>query len=205
MNIGLKKTKITLIFYIIIFLLYNFGITNCTKNESEINLPTSIPFKHFINGVPFIKQKPYYCAPASAEMVLKYYGITKFTQDIIASCDSLNKKGTHWKMLFEYLIFHGKNNGFETKKKDGNLTLLKKYIASNYPIIVRQWTNLSKKNRHYRVVVGYDDEKNEIICNDPLYGQNYNIQYDIFRELWEINHKKSRWSSHNLMIIIIKN
>lgn len=86
------KSAITLL----IVSVFCVSITNCTHYQLQIDFPSKTPSSHLIKDVPFIKQKPYYCGPACAEMVLSYHGIVKFNQDAIAKCDSFNPRGAHW-------------------------------------------------------------------------------------------------------------
>jgi len=45
---------------------------------------------------------------------------------------------------------------------------LKIWVCHDHPVIVRQWYDLLKEFGHYRVVVGYDEEKVYVI--DPYHG-----------------------------------
>ena len=156
-----------------------------------------------IKYVPYISQKPYYCAPASAEMVLKYYGINNLNQDDIAESDASNLKGTHSIKMTNFLNVQGDSLGFTCKRIEGDFKKLKKYLEKDMPIIVRQWSSLKKTSRHYRVVIGYDDIRKQVICHDPgRNGKNLRIPYKTFKKLWIVRDKNPYWSSKNLMIII---
>lgn len=187
---------------VIIYLFVSFFSIGCSSNQFTLNLVTDVPSSFIIKNVNYIKQKPFYCGPASAEMVLKYHGINNLNQDDIASCDANNKTGTHWDKLIRYLNRQGNKNGYGAFKIEGDLNILKKYIASGYPVIVRQWLNSKKIIRHYKVVVGYDDNKQEIICNDPLTYPNMTIPYTIFMEYWNVQVPNLARSTKNLMIVI---
>jgi tetratricopeptide (TPR) repeat protein len=41
---------------------------------------------------------------------------------------------------------------------------------------------------HFRIVIGYDDEKKEITCHDPALGNNYIISYKEFSGAWDFYH-----------------
>ena len=177
-------------------------ISGCSTQQIPIDLNINVPISHIIEKVPFVKQKPYYCAPASAEMVLRYHGITKIDQDDIAKCDSANPKGTHWEKLVVFLNWNGRKDGIVAKAMYGDINLLKKYIASGYPLLVRQWKNLSKSSKHYRVIIGYDGQEQEFIYHDPNKRANMKMDYKTFNDLWDIQTESMHWSSKNLMIAI---
>ena len=170
--------------------------------------PDSIPHKlssnHLINDVPFVRQKPYLCGPASAEMILKHLGISDIDQKQIASCDSDNLRGTHWLKLVAYLNKNGMERGFYARLVVGNPEHLKRLLTAGTPIMVRQWKNSNKKSRHYRVVVGFDDRKQVFIYHDPIIKPNMEMDYSVFSNLGQIKTTAPKWSSHNLMIIIEK-
>ena len=169
-----------------------------------LKLVSDRPSNYLIKEVPFIKQNPYCCGPAAAEMVLNYYGITNFDQKTIASCDVSNPTGTNWKKLFRYLNHNGKKNGFGVIKINGNKNIIKKHIASGYPIIVRQWLNNNKDERHYRVVTGYDDAKQIFIYNDSSERPNMTLSYKTFLNYWNVQLDDPIYSTKNMMLVIVK-
>ena len=187
-------------FSIFIFL---FFIVGCAS-KIIIDLKAQTPKTKIIDIVPFVLQKPNLCGPASAEMVLKYHGVTTFDQVKISSCDSENAKGTHWLKLVSYLNWYGEKDGIVANTDYGDIDLLKKYIVAGYPVVVRQWYNSKKKSRHYRVVVGYNDGTEKIIYHDPKQRANMEMDYKLFTDLWNIQLDSRNWSSKNLMIIIGK-
>lgn len=59
-------------------------MAGCSTRQIPVDHTINVPLSHIVEKEPFVKQKPYYCGPASAQMVLRYHGITKFDQDDIA-------------------------------------------------------------------------------------------------------------------------
>ncbi len=188
-----------LIFMCLILLLSACIAKNIAFDE-KIEAPPSV----LISNVPFIKQKPYYCAAAAAEMVLRYHGIEHFNQDDIAACDAENKTGTHWRKLVNYINIEGKKYDTAADIILGDLELLKKYLASGHPVLVRQWQDKKKRYKHYRVVIGYHDAAKLVYFHDPQIRSSMSMEYEEFTRLWDIRDSSEKWTSKNLMIIIGK-
>ena len=104
------------------------------------------------------------------EMVLKYSGIFDLDQDFLALADPDNPTGTHFRKLVDYFNRHAINNGFHAQAIYGDISLLKRYLAADTPVIVRQWDDIDKTYRHYRVATGYDDRRRRIYYHDPQSG-----------------------------------
>lgn len=196
--------KSTLAIIVLCVLIPFILMSGCSTQHIPVDRSANVPLSHIIEKVPFVKQKPYYCGPASAEMVLRYHGITKFDQDDIAQCDRENRKGTHWKKLVDFLNWNGRKDGIVAKAMYGDINLLKKYIASGHPLLVRQWKNVNKKSKHYRVVIGYDEQNQKVIYHDPNRRAHMKMNYKKFNDLWDIQTERTHWSSRNLMIVISK-
>jgi len=169
-------------------------------SQHKVTLPADAPSSYLIKDVPFVKQKENYCAAASSEMVLKYHGYHELNQDDIIRADMQSSKGTRYQDLVWYLERFAKKNGFEVIQTFGNLEELKFYILQNCPVIVRQWARLNSQNLHYRVAIGYDDEKKKVICNDPAIGPGFRIDYEEFMKLWDC--RMTTNPTQNLMIIV---
>ena len=119
-----------------------------------------------------------WCLPASGAMTFKYFGIN-ISQSQIAS-----------KVIDEYgmssvyrFISYAKGMGFEAKYQNKTLEEIKALLNSETPLIAVQNYSLTILKSHARVVIGYDDEKQEIITNDPTIGKDYRISYADFLSL----------------------
>ncbi|GAF97301.1 unnamed protein product, partial [marine sediment metagenome] len=89
----------------------------------------------------------------------------------------------------DHIIGYSKRSiGYAAFKNElQNTTCLKELIDDGYPILIITWSSLAKEYRHFRVVVGYTIESNEItnfIINDPWIGPGYHMEHDYFVELW---------------------
>ena len=127
--------------------------------------------------VPYKRQGPYECGPASLYMVLKYWGVNVDYRDIVDSI--LEGKSTPLSNMVEYA---GKL-GFYATTAHVTVDDLKYYIDEGWPVIVLQWASLSYKNGHYRVVIGYNN--NGFIVHDPSDGPSITLSYDYFIKLWK--------------------
>ena len=128
------------------------------------------------------------CGPASLSMALSYFGI-KASQKVIG--DGLrpyqNPQGDNddKSVTLNEMREKAKEYGLiPFHRPNGNINLIKYFIAYDIPIIAFTWTKPDEDIGHYRVVKGYDDNSNELIQDDSLQGKNLKFKYDDFNVLW---------------------
>ena len=145
------------------------------------------PNKYFINTVPFTRQLPNFCGPASLVSLLAYYDIP-LTQKVIASCayDS-GKSGTNGADLLLYC----REKGLSAYSFNSTLPELKKLIAKGYPVIVLQEWSKNNKTGHFRVAVGYNDSERTITLRDSMTPKLVKLSYTGFDNLWQ---RRGRWA-----------
>lgn len=135
---------------------------------------------YYIPNVPHkFQNENNWCGPASLAMVLSYWGnyvSQENIADLVINPDNLTK--------CENLAKYARSLGFNAFYDSIIIEELKENISLGYPIIVLQRFSLDYPEGHFRVVIGYNDET--IITHDPLLGENYNLSYDDFVELWKI-------------------
>lgn len=148
-------------------------------------------------SVPYIKQEPNYCGPASAAMILNYMG-SNVTQDQIGSglVDSTGTNPTELKDRVESF-------GYYLSVVSCGFNNLLSLLDDGRPVIVRILNN-TKDNGHYIVVKGYDMNKMLVYVNDPQNQSRGSINFSDFRALWDINSLGQEQNSYNLMLIISK-
>lgn len=157
-------------------------IGNSSEKICELVIDESSEYaeEFYISGVPYKYQNENnWCGPASLAMVLSYWGEYVSQENIADSVinpDNLTK--------CENLAKYAKSLGFNAFYDSITIEELKENISMGYPIIVLQRFSLDYSWGHFRVVIGYDVET--IINHDPLQGENYNLSYDDFVELWKI-------------------
>jgi len=68
----------------------------------------------------------------------------------------------------------------------GDLHLLKRLVAADFPVIVETWyvREANDQMGHYRLIIGYDDAAQEFVTHDSLHGPDLPIGYQELDELW---------------------
>lgn len=154
-----------------------------TALTSQAMALTPLPARKLIKDVSYIKQKGAYCAPASAAMLLKYYGADA-TQDKLANLASeqtLAHKGTPLdklceairKMGYEASLMYLNDPKIRSSLPASQEHFLKKTmpiiqnrIAMDKPVLY----TLAKPNwpnTHLVIIIGYDSKKQLIYFLDP--------------------------------------
>jgi len=128
--------------------------------------------------VPYEKYAGYnWCLPASGAMTFKYFD-KNISQAEIASKVITNGESS----IYKFISF-AKNLGFDTKYKCKTIEEIKALLDEDTPLIAVQNYSLTILKSHARVIIGYDDEKQEMITHDPTAGEDYKISYSDFLAL----------------------
>ncbi len=149
---------------------------------------------YLIRTVPFEKWlKRNYCGPACLAMVLNYWDETRsFNQQEITDkiYDSENQVTYN-----SELVLYPRTQGFESCSCQGNLQTLKDVVGKGIPVIVLTKTIKQIAKGHYRVVIGFDDDKGQIIFHDPYFGGRHAMKTKNFMKVWELGkgRNQSRW------------
>jgi hypothetical protein len=146
---------------------------------------TPVEESYYISGVPYVEQATLtWCLPASGAMVFDYYGVNVTQQQVADKVIKENGTGSP-KKLREY----AKELGFKAEFRNLTLKWVKKVLQQDVLIILVQDFSLINPNDHARVVIGYDDKKQELITHDPspVNGKNYTISYSEAIALNNIN------------------
>jgi len=144
--------------------------------EEEINKVEEIDYVYL--DVPYEKYAgTNWCLPASGAMTFKYFGMN-ISQSQIASKVITNGTSS----VFRFISF-AKSLGFDTKYQAKTIEEIKVLLAEDTPVIAVQNYSLTILKSHARVIIGFDDEKQEVITNDPTAGKDYKISYADFLAL----------------------
>ena len=128
--------------------------------------------------VPYEKYAGYnWCLPASGAMTFKYFGMD-ISQSQIASKVITNGTSSVFKF-----ISYAKSLGFDTKYQSKTIEEIKVLLKEDIPVIAVQNYSLTLSYSHARVIIGFDDEKEEVTTNDPTAGKDYIISYADFLAL----------------------
>ncbi|MGB6370797.1 MAG: C39 family peptidase [Atribacterota bacterium] len=175
------KATITLFLMLIVSLL----LTSCNGVvtpelqlglDEDINKVEEIGYVYL--DVPYEKYAGYnWCLPACGAMTFKYFG-ENISQNLIASKVITNGTSS----VFRF-ISYAKSLGFEVKYQSKTIEEIKVLLEEDIPVIAVQNYSLTILKSHARVIIGFDDEKQEVITNDPTAGRDYKISYSDFSEL----------------------
>jgi len=144
--------------------------------EEEINKVEEIDYVYL--DVPYEKYAgANWCLPASGAMTFKYFGMN-ISQSQIASKVITNGSSS----VFRFISF-AKNLGFDTKYQSKTIEEIKVLLEEDIPVIAVQNYSLNLPYSHARVIIGFDDEKEEVITNDPTAGKDHIISYADFLAL----------------------
>ncbi|GAF80979.1 unnamed protein product, partial [marine sediment metagenome] len=84
--------------------------------------------------------------------------------------------------VFRFISF-ARSLGFEVAYQPKTIEEIKDLLEEDTPVIAVQNYSLSQPFSHARVIIGFDDEKEEVITNDPTAGKDYIISYSNFLAL----------------------
>ncbi len=176
--------KITIALFLM--LIVSLFLTSCsgvvTPPELQLDLDEDINKVEEIGyvylDVPYEKYAgANWCLPASGAMTFEYFG-ENISQAEIASKVITNGTSS----VFKFISF-AKNLGFDTKYQSKTIEEIKVLLDEDIPLIAVQNYSLSILKSHTRVIIGYDDEKQEMITHDPTAGEDYKISYSDFLAL----------------------
>jgi len=149
---------------------------------------------YLIQTVPFEKWLGRnYCGPACLVMVLNYWDETRpFSQKEIA--DDIYDSGNQATYNSD-LVLYPRSKGFQSYSFQGNLQTLKDVVGNDIPVIVLTKTIKQVAKGHYRLVIGFDDDKDQVIFHDPFFGGRHAMKSRNFMKVWELGKKRNqfRW------------
>jgi tetratricopeptide (TPR) repeat protein len=130
-------------------------------------------------------QKLNNCGPASLAMAASFFGvgITQFGAADAVKGNPEDKNVSPQEMV-DYL--HSLGLG-AVHRVNGHEALMKRLLANGLPVIVHQWLVRPQDGvlvGHYRVLRGYNTERDLFIANDPYTGPKFSISSAQFEEWW---------------------
>jgi len=178
---AMGKATVTLFLMLIVSLF----LTSCSgvvtpelqlEPDEEINKVEEIDYVYL--DVPYEKYAgTNWCLPTSGAMTFKYFGMN-ISQSRIASKVITDGSSS----VFRFISF-AKSLGFDSKYQSITIEEIKVLLEEDIPVIAVQNYSLSLPYSHARVIIGFDDEKQEVITNDPTAGKDYIISYSDFLAL----------------------
>ena len=179
---AMGKATVTL-FLMLIVTLFLTSCNGVVTPELQLDLDEALNKVEEIDyvylDVPYEKYAgPNWCLPASGAMTFNYFGMN-ISQSQIAS-KVIDGYGTSSVYKF---ISYAKGMGLEAKYQFNTIEEIKVLLKEDIPVIAIQNYSLAILKSHARVIIGYDDETQEIITNDPTAGKDYRISYSDFLSL----------------------
>jgi hypothetical protein len=160
-----------------------------------------------LKGIPHIQQKPDFCGEACAAMFLQKLGY-RADQDFVfdkSGLDPLSGRGCYTKELYTAL----KQIGFQTgptwyRMKVGSTGELEKQFATMHAdlragipsIICMHYDAQPKTTEHFRLIVGYDGVKDEVIYHEPAVknGGHKRMSRARLLSLWPLKYGRDLWT-----------
>ena len=164
--------------------------------------------KLYIAEVPHIRQKPDFCGEACVAMWMKKLG-SSVTQDDVFNCSGLDPalgRGCYAPDLHRAIVKLGmdagktseiwnrisvKNTGKELEALFENIRAdLSRGIPS---IVCSRYEDKPESPEHFRLVLGYDPDKKEIIYHEPASdkGAYLRMKLEYFKRTWPLKYNKT--------------
>lgn len=173
------------------FLLFGSCLYPAQVFKYKTNSPTH---GYLIRGVPYEKWlKRNYCGPACLAMIFNYWdGTSTVSQQRIT--DDIYDRQNQATYNSE-LVWYPRRHGYDSYSFQGSLQILKDVLSQGIPVIVLTKTIRQIRKGHYRVVIGYDEDKGQIIFHDPYFGARQAMKTKLFMKVWELGRgrNQSRW------------
>lgn len=197
------KRKIHSILFTTLFM---FSLSTYILAENNVQ---QTPYEDvLIENVPHIIQKPDFCGEACAEMYLRKLG-KDIDQDYIfcqSGLDPLKGRGCFTAELAKSLKEIGFDIGQVWYKISANeaseqiekhFNIIYSDLANGIPSIVcMHYDDGPRTAEHFRLLLGYDSERDEVIYHEPAEakGAYKQIKREKFFELWPLKYSQKQWT-----------
>jgi len=161
-----------------------------------------------IEGVPHVEQKPDFCGEAAAEMALRHFG-KPYDQDQVFALSGMSPErgmGATTRELQTALTHAGFEVGpvWHTVAANNAAAGLEQLfgelhadLAAGVPSIVcMHYSDRPNTTEHFRLVLGYDAAKGEVIYHEPAEqgGAYRRMDRAAFLKLWPLKYTQDRWT-----------
>ena len=168
----------------LLFLVLCVMLAGCSLVPSSyLSQSPGRPTRAMVEDVPFFPQKEQQCGPAALAMALKWSGVAVKPSDLTSEVFTPGLKGSLQNSLIGAARRHGR-----VAYPIAGIEALMAEIAAGQPVIVLvnlgffwypQW--------HYAVVIGYDQEKEEVILHSGLTAGEV-LSFWTFNNIWKRSH-----------------
>lgn len=152
-------------------------------------LVLSVPTQYMLKGGRQVFQTYNNCGPASLSMALSYYGIDVSQQTLGQSLrpwqnayGDNDDKSVTLQELAEKSQEYGLVAYF---RPAGNIAVIEQLVALDLPVLTRTWLHAGEDIGHFRVIVGYDQQKQQLWQDDSFQGDDRVYSYADFLNLWQ--------------------
>jgi tetratricopeptide (TPR) repeat protein len=135
------------------------------------------------------------CGPATLAMMLRLYGWEGDQYDIAKIVKPIDRDRNVNPEELRYYVLNEAGWLKAEYRVAGNLDLLKRLLAANYPVILEEASTLDPQDAngpnddlwdaHYLLITGYDDTAGVVTAQDPLRGADNKIPYDTLMADWK--------------------
>lgn len=166
-------------------------ISTITPTSTSIPLPSQVVIK----SPPYEKQTANNCGPATLSMAMHLYGWEGNQTDISNVVKPISgDRNVNPEELRYYVRTQAGWLNLEYRV-GGTISLLKKLLAANYPVIVETVTSLNPQDAlsaaddlwaaHYLLITAYDDATQEFTVQDSYRGADLKISYEQLEKDWK--------------------
>lgn len=151
---------------------------------------TTIPQAKTIGGLAHVGQTFNNCSSVGLMITLSHWDI-KDTQEKIAEAtrpwnNPTGNNDDKSVTLYELADYAKAKYGLHTYvRPNGDIELLKKFVANDIPVLTRALMYPQDDIVHYRVIRGYDEAKKIVIESDGIEGANKRYSYADWMHMWK--------------------
>ena len=169
-------------------------VVNKTPSVTPTATHPPLPVQASIPSPAFEQQTPNNCGPATLSMALHIYGWDGDQADIASVIKPvLQDRNVNPEELRYYVRTQAGWLNLEYRV-GGNVELLKRLLAANYPVIVESVTSLDPNDAlgpnddlwaaHYLLITGYDDSAQTFTVQDSYHGKDLTLSYSQLEAEW---------------------
>jgi hypothetical protein len=161
-----------------------------------------------LDNIPHVHQKPDFCGEACAEMALRRLG-HRYDQDAVfdrAGLSPLEGRGCYTKDLRTALtaigfdvgaVWHKIRAARASEELSVHWNAVYRDLAAGIPTIVcTRYDERPNTTEHFRLVIGYDGETDEVVYHEPAEegGANRRMSRSRLFSLWPLKYDKQVWT-----------
>ncbi len=168
-----------------------------TQIATEAPTPTSAPLppQASLPSPKYEQQGINNCGPTTLAMTLRMYGWQGTQYDIAKVIKPVDQDRNVNPDELRYYVLNYAGWLRAEFRVAGDLNLLKRLLAANYPVIIEEASKLDPQDAngpnddlwdaHYLLINGYDDSSGTFTAQDPLRGPDKKIPYDQLMSDWK--------------------